>query len=340
VPPITIGAFNIGGVRKNLILDGQQRLTTIILAYLGLFPDKELFKATVERLANENDDDVDNDEQLDNILQWNFKELTEKGNNKVDILGKISQGNYKVIDLNIDDTFLKKTFLGFSYLVPKNDNQQVQQKYYSSVFRSINVAGQRLLPQESRQSLYFLKDGLKDYFDPRFMKRITIKNSNIESTVDFLRFLALLSQFAKDGNANQVAAGFKSKMEDYYEEYIYSIAGDHPSPKYKAFTDLFPDGNFQDRFNTLDQTIAAIHVPAQFTSIIEMDTYLFGLVYTIIFENKTVDVARRESLVSDIEAKISEFKSVDAHKKAPGALKYLRERITSSISIYNSYLNG
>jgi hypothetical protein len=71
-----------------------------------------------------------------------------------------------------------------------------------------------------------------------------------------------------------------------------------------------------------------------------MDTYLFGLVYTIIFENKTVDVARRESLVSDIEAKISEFKSVDAHKKAPGALKYLRERITSSISIYNSYLNG
>jgi uncharacterized protein with ParB-like and HNH nuclease domain len=245
VPPITIGAFNIAGVRKNLILDGQQRLTTILLAYLGLFPDKELFKATVERLANENDDDVDNDEQLDNILQWNFKELTEKGNNKVDILGKISEGNYKVINLNIDDTFLKKTFLGFSYLVPKTDNQQVQQKYYSSVFRSINVAGQRLLPQESRQSLYFLTDGLKNFFDPQFMKRITIKNSNIESTVDFLRFLALLSQFAKDGNANQVAAGFKSKMEDYYEEYIYSVAGDHSSPKYKAFTDLFPDGNFR-----------------------------------------------------------------------------------------------
>jgi len=37
VPPITIGAFDINGATQNLILDGQQRLTTVLLAYLGLF---------------------------------------------------------------------------------------------------------------------------------------------------------------------------------------------------------------------------------------------------------------------------------------------------------------
>jgi uncharacterized protein with ParB-like and HNH nuclease domain len=129
VPPITIGAFNINGATQNLILDGQQRLTTVLLAYLGLFPDKDLFKGTVDRLVNENDDDVDGEEQLDDILKWNFKKLTEKGNNKTNILEKIPVGNYKVIDFAIDDDFLKKTFLGFSYLVPQNNNQQVQQKY-------------------------------------------------------------------------------------------------------------------------------------------------------------------------------------------------------------------
>jgi len=340
VPPITIGAFNINNATQNLILDGQQRLTTILLAYLGLFPDKDLFKGIVDRLANENDDDIDNDGQFDNILLWNFKNLTEKGNNKAAILERITPGNYKVIDFAIDESFLKKTFLGFSYLVPQNDDQHVQQKYYSSVFRSINIAGQRLFPQESRASLYFLKDGLRDFFDPAFMKRITIKNYSTESTVDFLRFLALLSQYYKDENANQVAAGFKSRMEDYYEEYIYSVAGEELSNKFKPFAEVFPDDNFQPRFERLAQTIIELNIPTQFTSIIEMDTYLFGLIYAIIFENRSIDIPRRAELVADIDAKIAEFKSVDAHKKAPSALKYLRNRITSSIEIYNNYLNG
>ena len=83
-----------------------------------------------------------------------------------------------------------------------------------------------------------------------------------------------------------------------------------------------------------------MNIPAQFTSIIEMDTYFFGLVYSVIFEDKAIDIAKRTELIADVEAKIAEFKRLDAHKKAPSALKYLRARITSSIQIYNDYLNG
>src|SRR5689334_1137083 len=50
VPPITIGAFNDNGANQNLILDGQQRLTSILLAHLSLFPDVATFKATQEQL--------------------------------------------------------------------------------------------------------------------------------------------------------------------------------------------------------------------------------------------------------------------------------------------------
>ena len=41
VPPVTIG--NYGG-KANYILDGQQRLSAILIAYIGLFPNREKFK--------------------------------------------------------------------------------------------------------------------------------------------------------------------------------------------------------------------------------------------------------------------------------------------------------
>lgn len=45
VPPIIIGAFkNKDNFNENLIIDGQQRLTSIFLAYLEIFPDKDKYK--------------------------------------------------------------------------------------------------------------------------------------------------------------------------------------------------------------------------------------------------------------------------------------------------------
>lgn len=47
IPPVTIGAYkDAAGINHNLILDGQQRLTSILLAYLGLFPKKDQFLDT------------------------------------------------------------------------------------------------------------------------------------------------------------------------------------------------------------------------------------------------------------------------------------------------------
>jgi hypothetical protein len=342
VPPITIGAFKKDGINQNLILDGQQRLTSILLAYLGLYPDPVTFKfakETLERLANENDDVEDEDEQLDNILDWDFKTLTQKGKNKTDILSQIKEGNYKVIDFDVNEDFFKRTFLGFSYLVPHTDDQQEQQKYYSSVFRNINVQGEALLPQESRASLYFLNKDFEKFFNPEFSKQIVIKNFNTETKSDFVRFLSLLSQYAKDGNSDKVARGYKPKMEKYYEQYIYSVVGENISPMFKDFSAIFPDNNYKLRFERLEQAIELLGIPKQFNSIIEMDMYLFGLIYTVIFEDKTIDETRKDELRARLETKTTEFRAQDGHKKAPSALKYLKDRINSSISIYNNYIN-
>src|SRR5690606_17821520 len=149
-----------------------------------------------------NDDD---DNILDNILEWDFKVLTAKGRKKREILDKIITGNYKEIDFGIDEEFLNNTFLGFSYLVPQTKDEQEQQKYYSSVFRNINIQGETLLPQESRASLYFLNKGLVQFFDPDFSKHLSIKSFSGETKAVFVRFFALLSQYSIDCIVNRGA---------------------------------------------------------------------------------------------------------------------------------------
>ena len=179
VPPITIGAFKINGISENLILDGQQRITSILLAYLGLFPDKEKYKKSIETFLNDNDD-LEDELPFDNILEWNMNQLTDKGKNKESILEKITTSDhYKTINLNINDSFFDTNFLGFSYLVPQSPDEKEQKRYYSSVFRNINIQGEPLLPQESRASLYFLDKDLKELFSPDFCKNIVKKSSTI-----------------------------------------------------------------------------------------------------------------------------------------------------------------
>lgn len=340
VPPVTIGAFKKGDETKNLILDGQQRLTSIVLAYLGIYPDVLTYKTTIEQYANESDEVEEEDQddfQFDNVLEWNIKFLTDKGKTKHSILSQITEGNYKSINLEINESFLKSTFLGFSYLVPQTSNQTEQQKYYSSVFRNINIQGEPLLPQESRASLYFLDQDLVDFFAPEFSKRIVIKMISSEAKVDFVRYLSLLSQYHKNGNANRVARSYKPKMEKFYEEYIYASINDINSDSYGKFSDVLPNKQYKELFDKLESSLDLLEIPGHYPSIIDLDIYLFGLIYLIIFKKSTINEDRKDDLKNELDQKIAELKASESHRRSPNNLGHLRRRITDSLSIYEKY---
>ncbi|HOE38714.1 MAG TPA: DUF262 domain-containing protein [Bacteroidales bacterium] len=323
IPPVTIGALNIDNKLQNLILDGQQRLTSILLAYLDLFPERDEYNNPINQIANENDDD--DDEQLD-IIEWTFKTYIEEKNE-----GR--NGHYHKLNLtDIDNDFLNNTFLGFSYLVPANTTDAAQQKYYSTVFRNINIKGEKLLVQESRKSLYFLDSSLAQFFDPDFSKTLTINNIKI----DFVRYLSLLSQYYKDNRANNVAKYYGRKLEEYYEEYIYSVAGENNSNMFNDFTEMFPDKNYNPRYEQLKQSIKYLEINT-FPSIIDADMYLFGLIYETVFNDKRINKAKKNELKQKIENKISIYKDDYSHKKTPSALKHLRSRLEDSINIYKCY---
>ncbi len=331
VPPVTIGSFKNGDLNQNLILDGQQRLTTILLASIGLYPDKVAYKKPIDVYADE-DDDEENNQQFDNIIEWTFETyIKERKANQ--------NGSYKQINYNVPVDFFDKTFLGFSYLVPNTSDKTKHIKFYSTVFRNINFQGKKLLPQESRKSLYYLNSELVEFFNPDFFKTLTTKNVSNETKADFVRYISLLSQFKKDGNASRVARSYKLNMEEYYKEYIDSVVDDSDSETYGLFSNLFPNKKFDVRFANLNQAINSLEIPKQFPSIIDLDMYLFGLIYQIVFENKTINDSHKIELKKELEDKITKYKADNAHAKAPGNLGYLRLRISESIDLYNKYIN-
>ena len=67
VMPVTIAHYKASKENKNLILDGQQRLTSILLAFLGFMPIKNMFKPTEEDLAI-GDDSME--EPLNSPMEW------------------------------------------------------------------------------------------------------------------------------------------------------------------------------------------------------------------------------------------------------------------------------
>lgn len=118
VQPVTITLYNVGGQKRNLILDGQQRLTSILLAYIGYIPDRKKFlEGCIDShmLAGEDDSALDDSEKelsKRNAILWKFNELLADQNRKEDIIERISNDE-RYVKLNdreftdLSDIFLK-----------------------------------------------------------------------------------------------------------------------------------------------------------------------------------------------------------------------------------------
>lgn len=336
IPPITIGHYN----GKNIIIDGQQRLTSILLAFLKKFPNKESFQVSDSDISINNTEllDEDNTEEETNLLEWRFSEITKLGDTKESILGKLNTkkeyrdlNNEKLIDFSKNE-ILEKIFLGFSYVVPNTTNQNDIQKYFSSVFRNMNSRGTSLTKLESRESLYYINSDLKEFFSPNFIKEIKVNNNR----VDFVRMLSFLSQYKKNGEQPPLARGFsrgKKSLEDYYEQYIYDVINDNDNSFFK-FTDLFQDKKYEPTLENFKDALNNLEIPKEFDSIIDSDIYLFGLTYLSIFEKEDITQIPKEELKAKIQQKIEEIKSDNKHTKSPGSIKHITHRIEESIKIY------
>lgn len=130
------------------------------------------------------------------MIEWDFNRLFDKGVRKAEIQSKCSPEQYVTLPA-MPEAFFNNTYLGFSYIIPDIPDEKERQKFFSTLFRNINMQGKSLYVLESRAALYYLNPDFKDWFDPDFTSNISssVVDKSIKSRMDFVRYLSLLSQY-------------------------------------------------------------------------------------------------------------------------------------------------
>lgn len=338
LPAVTIGIGKnpATGKKENMILDGQQRLTSVFLAFLKKFPKRKM-PIGKKKYADENDlPAVPVDDSL--LSEWTIKDLLKMGNDPDSIVARInadyadSYTDFIINGINVNKEFLSKHFIHFAYLVPDSSSTELEKsKYLANVFHSINREGTKLTAQESRAALYYQGGNYQAELEPDFCKGITANNS----LMDFVRFLALLSNYKKVGSKH-VAEGFSNvgNRETLYEEFVLAyVLKEDVNDKFEFDREHYSENleklkNAFDRLGLKDRKCATI---------IELDYYFAGLIYYQLIVGNDFDAAKWDDTKSAIEALVN---SADAsHKNHPGQLQYLRKRIDESVKAYKTLFN-
>lgn len=333
IPPVTIGKLN----DKNIIIDGQQRLTSIALAYLNVLPSERKYKKTVKVEVDNEDDELEEE----HYFEWTINTLKELGPNINEVKNALAGNeNYETLGTHwVNDEFLKKHYLGFSYIIPHSDTtEDDQHRFFSTIFRNVNIGGTNLLKTESRKSLYYLNKAYVPLFSPEFAKSVFVKQFGADSQpIDFLRLLALVFDYSKNNDSSKVMKGYKTKSEIYYEIFISDVVNpDSASGIFKKITDVIPTIDIDARMNALKEEWEKLSMPHELSSIIDVDMYMLGLIYWVLVKQKKLDNTKIENLKIRLNDKIKRLKKDSSHTKSPASLKYLRKRITASIDAYKN----
>lgn len=340
VPPVTIGVI----ADRNIIIDGQQRLTSILLAYLNLFPSAKAYLRTVMK---ESDEPGEPEEEI--FFKWTLRELQKNWHGNIaelkDTLNAaiLDDGTsaYESLGISwITEEWLKNKYLGFSYIVPTGKpDDEAQYKFYSSIFRNINIGGIPLRNDESREAMYYLRRPFVPLFKPGFLQSYTVTQVGDRLPVDFVRILAIVSQYAKTRNEGIVLKKFSGikRLEDYIMEYISAVLDDSDDI-FKKFSDIMNVEDIVPRLNHLETEFRKLNLPINFSGIIEVDNYLFGLVFYCFLMNKSIKENSVALLKARLQDNIRIQKKDDRHSKSPNQLGHVRLRLSKSLAAYKRYI--
>lgn len=363
VQPVTIGLYKkTNETNVNLLLDGQQRLSSILLARLGYFPKKESFETPNQEIAIEDDsafDDTDDNQNGElKSIKWTIRELCDKGKSLEELRTELSSDpRYEQLDLGLQlkEDFWKKTFIGFSFIIPDIDKESDVQKFFTHLFRNMNYYGRKLSAFESRKSLYYQDSRLTNYFEGKteqgadVLCELKVTQDFNPRQIDFIRYLSVLSQ-KKAGKKVMVGYSAYNSRENYYADYVAYLLGleqEEREDKFNgfSFSTVFPENAVNDRYIKLKEGVEQIKEcisldqRGAFKSWIDADLWLFGLIYYIVFEGKELSLNENQNKELGREIKEEIESKNEAYQKRSNALGHLRERIDKSIEIYRKYVS-
>lgn len=349
VPPVIIASpknkydWMKGREGSVYLLDGQQRMSSILLFYLGYWITKTSTK------ESEDEDSAEEDEKE----EWTFRDLQEKYKDCTspdDLRKKLGDDKRYVLirDVSPSKTIKKeiieeavsisnkfsdksesitsKRMIGFSFIKSMGKLEE-EKRFFAHVFKDINTKGRKLNPEESRQALYWLNPDLKGFFRPDFIRDYTIN----KQPVDFGRFLSLVGEVYKEYKettqivTDYTAYGYSRRLEDYIVEYVTEIVEGEASTEKTYMGNI---GNLEEACNLIFGDVknaANTH---------EFELKLFGLLFWVLFDSKklTSDTVKIGEIKRKLEEKISKVYNERA------VMTTIREDLEFSIGLYKDYV--
>lgn len=339
IPPVTIGHLK----GQNILIDGQQRLTSALLARLNLIPSKRVYLRSSKVEVEEGE--VETEE----FFKWTFAEIQKLGKTDFNeirnylMAQKDQDGNplYETLGTHwVDDAWTQKHLLGFSYIVVGAEVlEKDQYRYFSTIFRNINMSGTSLRSDESREALYYQDKSFVPLFTPEFLKPIKVGQVGSAQPLDFTRLLAICFQYDKTNNASGLLknyAGIKN-LEVYLEKFISTIVGNMADEMFKPLNEVMKKEDISARLDHFKEQYEKVIPNGDFSGITEVDLWLFGLVYYCFLHGKKI----KEDQIDDLKAKITKGiasikKKEPTMTKSPNLLKHVRTRFKKSLDYYKT----
>ena len=156
IPPVTLAKHRDEDKNiKTFLLDGQQRLTSIICLYLGVWPKNEN-----DARDKNKEKSFSNFEVLQNLKLDNVKNLLERPDEFREIIFTKNDALEEKQELKIDD--IDNIFLSYCLIVPNLEHdEQKEKELFAETFRRMNTLGQQLSKKELRGTIFWLYKNIK-----------------------------------------------------------------------------------------------------------------------------------------------------------------------------------
>ena len=343
IPPVIIGKFidkNEDGtkIESNIILDGQQRLCSLIFAYYQIFPDSNNFKEirNVKSFGNEDENDgaIDESKNSENkennatsILSYIQKKFYDVNYNNTyssiekfsdiikndDNFKKISDG-FIPIKKNIKEYF-EGNYIPFIYIKPSHEKSDIdsilqEKNYYSNLFYNINKKGIELNNQECRNAMVWLSNKKwKDFFN-EFKFLIYIRGKEI-NPVDFSYYLSILSfiEYKSNGKVENIKniinnlfgnRYIKEEKEDFILKFLNAI-NEHNNKKSESFgapNDLLDKVLLTNDGKFLK--LVKLYIDKKsYESVADFEIEFIGLMYWVLFKGKEIELSLYENKIKE-----------------------------------------
>lgn len=333
IPPVIVIRSN----QENLIIDGQQRLTSLLLAYRNKYPTRKNLN-NKWKYCSQSDG---------NTTATNFDD--PDGFTDYDFFEGIGTSN---IDKN---DFFKDKFLGFTFISPQSDDKNKQEQFFAQTFYSINTQAELLTADEKLEAYKLIAPELKNIISSKFEEYFKVSRGSNK----LIRILGYILQYRMNEDFIQTA----EKTEDF-ANIIESLSNRIPVDLFGKRGEIvrdfdysqpyYGDGSNYSIFEKTDDTPCYMEIlekikielnknknqnpnaPYKFDKIVHFDVLFFGFLYQCLFKSN-ISYLNDENTIRELIEKCSKLaeKLHKRSKNTPNDSIYICERIKESIKLYN-----